>query len=483
MQAHTTWLSEAEKSRIVDEAVELLGRVGMRFAGSRVLPLLAGRGADVDDATGIVKLPRELVEWAAGQCPRRVLMAGLTEADDVLLDEGEPFHFVPSGCVAKTLDFRTGQRRASTLQDLRECTALMDELPMLDIMWTQVSATDVPLEQRELEEYFTMLTETRKHVTFVDCPAEVDAVLRLCETISGDLDRFRARPRVSTVVTAASPLQVDGGALDIHIALAGHGVPIEVYSMAIAGATSPVTLAGTVTQGLAEFLGIATALQVAAPGARAIFCFGSGVLDMRRTTFALGSLESALMGAMATEVGHYLGVPTLNPALSTDGKDAGIQAGYEKAMKAATVCGAAPDMVSGWGLIDSHNTMSLPQSVIDNEMAAMLRRLHRPVEVSDATLAGDAIAAAGPGGSFLGQKDTARRIRAGEHYMPTLSNRVSYEKWAEEATSTNDVACEQVETLLAAHADKSPYIDDAQLGELAAICRVDDEAMRRARRE
>jgi trimethylamine---corrinoid protein Co-methyltransferase len=483
MRAHTTWLSEAEKSRIVDEAVELLGRVGMRFAGSKVLPLLAERGADVDEATGIVKLPRELVEWAAGQCPRGVLMAGLTEADDVLLDEGEPFHFVPSGCVAKTLDFRTGERRASTLQDLRECTALMDELPQLDIMWTQVSASDVPLEQRELEEYFTMLTETRKHVTFVDCPGEIDAVLRICEALSGDLERFRARPRISTVVTAASPLQVDGGALDIHIALARHGVPIEVYSMTIAGATSPVTLTGTVTQGLAEFLGIATALQVAAPGARAIFCFGSGVLDMLRTTFALGSLESALMGAMASEVGHHLGVPTLNPGLSTDAKDAGVQAGYEKAMKAATVCGAVPDMVSGWGLIDSHNTMSLPQSVIDNEMAAMLRRLHQPVEVSDATLAADSVAAVGPGGSFLGQKDTARRIRAGEHYMPTVSNRLSYEKWAEDGTTANDVACEQVEALLAAHAGRPPYIDDARLEELAAICHVDDEAMRRARRE
>ncbi len=190
----------------------------------------------------------------------------------------------------------------------------MDELPQLDIMWTQVSATDVPLEQRELVEYFTLLTETRKHVTFVDCSGEV-AVGRICELLSGDLDRFRERPRISTVVTAASPLQVDGGALDIHIALARHGVPIEVYSMTIAGATSPVTLAGTVVQGLAEFLGIATALQVAAPGARLIFCFGSGVLDMLRTTFSLGNVESGLMGAMATEVGHYLGVPTLEPGL------------------------------------------------------------------------------------------------------------------------------------------------------------------------
>lgn len=482
MKAHTTWLGEAEKDAILDQALDTLAEVGMRFAGSAVLPALAEHGAQVDEASGLARLPRELVEWAAGQCPRRILMAGLTPEDDVLLDEGEPFHFGPSGCVAKTLDFRTGQRRPSTLQDLREVTALLDELPELDVMWTQVSASDVPLERRELTEYFTLLTETRKHVTFVDCPAEVDAVVRLCEVAAGDLERFRARPRISTVVTAASPLQVDGRALDVHVALARYGVPVKAYSMAIAGATSPVTLAGTVVQGLAEFLGMATAIQVAAPGARLIFCLGSAVLDMRQTTFALGSLESGLMGAMATEVGHHVGIPVLCPGLSTDAKHPGVQNGYEKAMKTATVCAANPDIVTGWGLIDSHNTMSLPQSVIDNEIAGMVRRLDRPVEVSEATLAGAAIAAAGPGGGFLTQKDTARRIRGGEHYLPTLSDRLSYEKWAEAGATEYEAACERVEALLAAHALRDPYIDGSQLDELAAVCRVDDQTLRRARR-
>ncbi len=483
MHARTTWLSEAEKGAIVDEAIELLGRVGMRYSGSAVLPLLRERGAEVDDATGIARLPRDLVEWAAGRCPRNVLMAGLSEDDDVLLGAQEQFHFSPSGCVAKTLDFRTGVRRASTLRDVRESTALLDELPNLDIMWTQVSASDVPLEERELTEYFTLLTETRKHVTFVDCPTEVGEVVRLCETLAGDLERFRARPRISTVCTAASPLQVDGGILDIHVALARIGVPIEVYSMTIAGATSPVTLAGTVVQGLAEFLGVATALQVAAPGARLIFCFGSGVLDMLTTTFALGSVESALMAAMATEVGHHVGVPTLSPGLSTDAKHAGVQTGYEKAMKAATVCAANPDIVTGWGLLDSHNTMSLPQSVIDDEMAGMLRRLHRPVEVSEATLAAEAFDAVGPGGSFLGLKDTARRIRAGEHYLPSISDRLSYEKWVGDGSTEYDAACARVEHVLAAHATRDPYIHGTQLDEIAAICRVDDDAVRRAHRQ
>ena len=167
--------------------------------------------------------------------------------------------------------------------------------------------------------------------------------------------------------------------------------------MAVAGATSPVTLAGTVVQGLAEFLGVATVLQVAAPDARLIFCFGSAVLDMRQTTFAMGSVEAALMAAMATEVGHHIGVPVLCPGFSTDARHLHLQSGYEKAMKATTVCAASPDIVTGWGLLDSHNTMSLPQSVIDNEMAGMLRRLNGPVEVSEATLGGAAIATAGPG--------------------------------------------------------------------------------------
>lgn len=482
MRAKTVWLSEKEKSAIADEALDLLAGVGIRLAGSSVLPLLSERGAAIDEETGIARLPRELVEWALAQCPREVRLAGATPDDDVLLADGEPFHFANSGCVAKTLDFRTGVRRASTLQDLREGTALLDELSELDVVWTIVSASDVPVERRELVEYFALLTETTKHVTFVDPPDDPVAVGRICEVLAGDLVRFRERPRISTVLTAASPLQIDGPALDIHIALARHGVPVHAYSMSIAGATSPVTLAGSVVQGVAEFLGAATALQVAATGARLIFCFGSGVLDMLRTTFSMGNVESAQMGAMATEVGHYLGVPTLNPGMSTDAKHAGLQAGYEKAIKLGAVCAASPDIVTGWGLVDSHNTMYLPQSVVDNEMAAMVRRLNAEVEVSHTTLAADSIGRVGPGGGYLAERETARRIRAGEHYMPTVSNRLSFEKWAEEGVTENDTAEAMVESLLARHFQQ-PRMAADQMEDLAAVCGVDEASVRRARRE
>lgn len=472
MRAHTTWLTEDEKRLIVEEALGILENVGFRAAHSRVLPLLADAGATVDLDSGLVRFPPDLVHAALGRCPRGFLMAGASPEHDVLLEEGAPWRFTPSGCGAKTLDYVTRERRASTLEDVRLATAINDSLPELGLMWQMVSATDVPVERRELVEYYTILRETDKHVTFVDCPSQVAAVMRIFEVLAGDLERFRERPRLSTVVTAASPLQVDGHVLDVHVALAQCGTPVKVYSMASAGATSPVTLAGTVTQGVAEFLAITTMLQLAVPDTKVIFCFGSGILDMRQTTFSIGCLENSMMSAAATEVGHYLGVPTMNPAQSTDARYPGIQAGYEKALKALTVCSANPDLVSGWGLIDSSNMLYLPQLVMDNEIARMVRRMLGDVEVSRTTIMAEAFARVGIGGDFLREKETARRVRAGEHFLPQISNRLSYEKWQQVGRTEDDAARAVIERVMAARADRRPGLSDDQLAELAAICGV-----------
>ncbi len=472
MRAHTTWLNEDEKRLIVEEALDILESVGFRAARSRVLPLLADAGATVDLNAGLVRFPPDLVRAALGRCPRGFLMAAASPEHDVVLAEGRPYRFTPSGCAAKTIDYVTGERRASTLEDVRLATALNDSLPELGLMWTMVSATDVPIERRELVEYYTILRETDKHITLVDCPSHVDAVKRIFEVLCGDLERFRERPRVSTLVTAASPLQVDGQVLDVHVAMAECGAPVKVYSMTSAGATSPVTIAGTVTQGVAEFLAIMTMLQVAVPGTKVIFCFGSGILDMRWTTFSIGCLENSMMSAAATEVGHYLGVPTMNPAMSTDARYPGIQAGYEKALKALTVCSANPDLVSGWGLIDSSSALYLPQIVIDNEIALMVRRMLSEVEVSKSSIMPDAFARAGIGGDFLREKETARRARAGEHFLPQIANRLSYERWQESGATEDDAARAVIDRVMAARADRRPGLSADQLVELAAICGV-----------
>ncbi|HEX5642651.1 MAG TPA: trimethylamine methyltransferase family protein [Thermoleophilia bacterium] len=474
MTVRVEWLTGAEREAVYAEAVAILERVGMKMKGAAVLPLLREAGARVD-GDGVVRFPSELVERAVAACPREVLMAGETTASDVLLDGSRSF-FNVSGCAAKTLDRETGVVRPSTLADLRDGTIVLDATPELDVVWTFLTATDVPLERRELVEYYTYLTETAKPVVFVDCPSETGHVRRIFETVSGDLERFRARPRVSLLCAARSPLEVNGGLLDVAVEFASLGSPVWAYSMPISGATAPVTPAGTLALLWAEVLGTITAIETAVPGAPVIACCGPGILDMRHTTMSLGNLESTLMGAASVEIGHHLGIPVHNSGLSTDAKHCGVQAGYEKGLKVMAAVATGADIVSGgFGFLDSSSTFSLPMVPVDAEIAAMARRMARGIEISPETLMGDSFARVGIGGDFLREKETRRRVRAGEHYVPRIGSRLPFEQWLAEGRTEVDAAGDSVRAALAARAERGPRLTGEQRAELAGICGIGPE--------
>ena len=479
MRAHTTWLNEAEKDLIVEEALGLLARVGMSIAGSRALPVLAEQGASVDHESGVVRFPVDLVRRAVELCPRRIVMGGSSPEHDVVLDDGEATHFCSSGCAAFVLDHETGQRRPSTLADLRAATALLDETPEVDVMWTTVTANDVPLEVRELVVYYAVLRESHKHVTFVDSPSRADPILSMIDVFSDRPGAFAARPRFSTLLTAASPLKVDGELLDFHATTAAHGVPIEVFTVPMAGATSPVTLAGTITQALAEFLGVATAVQALAPGARLIMGASGSIMDMRSAGISYAAPENALMNVACVELAHHLGIPAIVPGLTTDAKHPGLQDGYEKGMKGLTTAAACADILSGGvGMIDSVNTLFLPQIVIDAEIVGLIRRLLGDVEISREAMLLDMIERVGIGGNFLREKETSRRLRGGEHFMPVISTRLPYDGWKADGRDEVDLAKERMAALLAARAARAAVLSDVQAQHLAEICEVPAETAR-----
>ena len=470
MTVRMTWLTEQEKEAILSEAFGVLERVGMRLSGAKALHALEEAGARVDRATGVVRFPAELVEGALKTCPRDVRMAGARPERDVLLD-GEKSFFNVSGCAAKTLDRNHGGLRPSTLADLREGTVVLDATPELDVVWTFLTASDVPLERRELIEHYVYLTETEKPIVLVDCPTEFDAVRRIFEVVGGDLAGFRARPRVSVLCAVRAPLEVNGRLLDLTTEFARLGSPVWVYSMPISGATSPITLAGTVAQMWAEILGTTTAIQTVAPGAPIIACCGPGILDMRTTTMSLGCLENGLMGAACVEIGHHLGLPVHNAALATDGKSAGIQAGYEKGLKVLAAAATGADIISGgFGLLDASSTFYLPMIPIDAEIAAMARAMVRGFEVSPDTLMGQAIERVGIAGNFLGEKETRLRVRRGEHFVPWIASRHAMAQWLEAGRSEVDSANERVDKVLASRGERGPYLTTEQRGELARVC-------------
>ena len=464
-------LADEERSAIYHEALSILQRVGMRFTGSRAVEKLREAGALVDESDRVL-FPSELVEKCTTACPRNVLMAGEHTDRDVLLD-GSRTHFNPSGCAAMALDDRSGKLRPSTLADLRDGTVVMDATAELDVMWTFVTATDVPLERRELLEYYTYLTETEKPLVFVDCPTDPTLAREIFQLLGGDLASYRKRPRVSVLCAVRAPLEVNGGLLDLTIEYASLGAPVWVYSMPISGATAPVTLAGTLALIWAEILGTITAIQCTAPGSSVVACCGPGILDMRTTTMSLGNLESTLMGAACTEIGHHLGLPVHNAGLATDGKSVGIQTGYEKGMKVVAAMAAGADIISGgFGFLDACSTFYLPLVPIEAEIVAMARRMVGGIVVSPETLMGEAIERIGIGGNYLAEKETRRRIRAGEHFMPAIATRAPFEQWQALGRTELDAARDSVAQALAKRSERGPYLTADQRRELAVICKL-----------
>ncbi len=477
MKCRQSWLSASERDLIIESAMAVLERVGMGLKGAAILGPLEERGARVDHETGIVRMPEALVREALASLPETMVMAGATEAQDVVFDRCNGPHFNPSACIAKTLDFRTGKVRPSTLQDIREGSTVMDATPELDLMWTFATANDVAVERRELQEYHAYLTNTSKPLVFVDCPGETAPVKRIMEVLSGSLEAHRERPRLGLLCAVRAPLEVNTRLLDATCELAQAGMPIFAYSMTMLGATSPITVAGTLAQLWAELLGMVTVVQTASPGTAMLLCCGPGILDMRTGSMSLGSPENTLLGVASVEIGHHLGLPVHNSGLSSDAKHPGLQAGYEKGMKALPAALAGVDLISGgFGALDSSSVWHLPMVPIDAEVARLVKRLVAGAEITPETVMLDVIERVGVGGNYLKEKVTRERVRAGEHFQPVIGSRLPFEQWVAEGRQELDEARDIVEGALAAREAEGggSLLSDDQLAALADICGAAD---------
>jgi len=459
MTRQVEWSTPQQRRLIIDEALGLLERHGMRFGHGDALEALSAAGANVDREQGTARIPAELVERSLELCPREFVLGGATPEHDCHIRDGVP-HYLNSGSPTIILDYRTGERREATTDDLREATSVLDVTPSASIVWGLVSITDRDEERAGLSALAIELAYTRKHVQHdVDYRRQVGPFLRMSEAAGGDL---RTRPRTSIVCCTASPLQVHPELLDASTDLASAGIPVVVMAMPIAGGTTPITVAGSVTVGVAEVLGTITAIQARAPGAKLFFSMVPGLLDMRQTTFAYGAVEAHQQTALAVEIGHDLGLPCLASGPGTDAKHPGVQAAFEKALKGLVVTSTGCDLMTGLGMLESANLACLPQLVIDDEIAQMILRLVGGVEITPETIMTADIERLSFSAAYLKEKETRRRLRSGEQLLPLIADRSSYDHWKAVGKDELAVACERVDEVLATAKDRGSYFDEKQ---------------------
>lgn len=155
-------------------------------------------------------------------------------------------------------------------------------------------------------------------------------------------------------------------------------------------------------------------------------------MDLRTMNYTMGSVEMGMMNAAAVLLSKLYNLPIYASGGLTEAKRPDIQAGFEKHFSNLTVAMTGADCIHlTAGLMDSGNSISYEQFVIDNEIIGMIHRILAGIQVNEDTMAFDVIEQVGPGGNYVAEDHTIDHMMD-EFFYPDLSVRSSFDIWEEQ---------------------------------------------------
>jgi len=423
-------ISQETVYRILAEAYQLLAETGVRVADAEAYRLLENAGAKVQDRTALI--PGRIIDHALDTVGRDFCLH--TRQGDPLVhySSKDEVHFDPGSCAVNILDPENGQHRPALTSDLVRIVQVTEQLPQFAAQSTAVVCHDAPSQIGDIYRLFIVLTHSNKPVvTGAFSTANIQAMIDLLAADSGSLNLLREKPRAIFDVCPSPPLHWTDFACRCLIELGRAGVPVQLVSMPLAGATAPVTLAGSLVQHAAETLAGVVIHQVAAPGAPLVWGGAPAIFDMRTGSAPMGAIETAMLDAAYAGVGKHLDLPTHGYLGGSDSKLADFQSGSESTSGFLIGALAGLNMISGAGMLDSLNCMCVEKLVLDAEAIASAQRLLAGIHIPEGSLALDTFAQTGLEGEFLKLKETRALFKQEQHLPSEVIDRGSLQTWQE----------------------------------------------------
>jgi trimethylamine---corrinoid protein Co-methyltransferase len=422
-------LTEDEQHRIHHMSLRILEEVGIRFHGDKAPKILRENGIKFDPEDKIAKLPPEFIHQALKTAPKSFVLGARNPAYNISLPA--PFtRYGIDGTAAFALDFNSGERRYGTSKDIENALRIFQHMDMGVMAWAPTCAEDIPANIRALYEFLSMARNCSKHGEHE--LHRVEQVPYLEEgliAIMGSEQALRSSNAYSLIYCPVAPLTHDGQMLDAYLQLGEVGLPVMSMPMPVTGTTGPASLFSNIALANAEMLSSLVIFQLAHPGRPMIFSSSTGKVDFRSGAYLAGVPEMALQTAALTVMGKYYGFPTGGAGLTSDAMQAGPEAVIEKLITTLPAVLAGADILVGFGEIESDQLLILEQIVVDNEIAHICQRLAEGVDSSQEKELFEDIAHVGPGGHFLGTKNTRKAARSTEFFTPKLVNHHSYDSW------------------------------------------------------
>jgi trimethylamine--corrinoid protein Co-methyltransferase len=443
-------LSTADVRRIHEATLQIIEKVGIKFPSQRALQIWAEAGGDVDFDRMIVKAPPALIESALRSCPSSYTLAARDPQQDLPLD-GNHVYLGTDGCGVEVLDIQSGERRTSTLQDVRDIAVIADAVEQIAFHWVPVSAQDVPAPTRGLHEVRAIWESSTKHAQTESIynAREARIAIEMAAMIAGGSEALRKRPVLSLMQCTAPPLGHDGGSIEAALLAAEAGIPTGFMTMAACLTTGPATLAGNLAVGNAEVVAGTALLQLAFPGAPVFYAAAQTASDLRTGAYTGGGPEDFLFGGATNALSDFYDIPLSMGSFATGAKEPNWQAGIENSLSTFMASASMADMLLGTGFLHGSRIWSYAEMMLDCEIFSIVQKMMQGIIVNDENLAMEAIAAVGPAGNFLSQKHTRRHMR--EIYMSEFMDRRPYAEWETKKDDARDWALAKARRILAEH--------------------------------
>jgi trimethylamine--corrinoid protein Co-methyltransferase len=421
-------LNKALVEKIVDEGLTLLEHQGIMVENTEALRLLGEAGAEVDRASQRARLGRKLVEDCLASTPSSITLYDRTGERSFRVG-GDEVHFDPGSAAVTLLDHDTQEERKAVTRDLVDFYKLVETLDHIHFQSTGLISSDVPEAVSDCYRLYLGLCLSGK--PFVTGTFRVEGFRPMKDCLAavrgGECD-LRLKPMAIFDACPSPPLKWSNLTAQSLVDCARAGIPSELISMGMTGATSLATISGTLVQHVAENLCGLAICQAAAKGAPVIFGGSPSSFDMRKGTTPMGAVETMMIDSAYTQIGKFLNLPTHAYMALSDAKINDPQAGFETAMGAVLGALAGVNVISGPGMLDFESAQSLEKLVIDDGICAMVYRLLEGIAQREDPIALDKFEGFTPETKLLAHPHTRQWYRK-EHMLAGLVDRDPYEAW------------------------------------------------------
>ncbi len=422
--------------------------------------LLKTAGCEIDSVRKTVHVPRGLVEECLKKTKSSLELCSRDGRHNRIIG-ADNLTFNPGSCAAYFSDHKTGETRQALSKDLVDLVKLVDGLEHIHAQSTSVVPSEVPKEISDLYRlYLVLKNSTKSIITGAFTKQGLMDMKRLLEVVAGGSDNLEKKPMAIFDVCPSSPLVWSDTACQNLMDCARFSIPAEIIPAPQMGATSPVTLAGTLVQSNAEFLSGVVISQLTRPGTPVIYGGSPTTFDMKYLSSRLGSIENMMVACAAAQMGKHYGVPTHAYLGLSDSKTLDVQSGFETSTGIMLGALAGINVVSGPGMLMFENCQSLEKLVIDNEICGMALRFVEGIATNSDTYALEAIEKVGPGGHYLGEKHTIKYFQK-EYFNPSdLVDRMTLETERKQGSKAiTSKARETVDRLMKEHVPETLPVD------------------------